>query len=167
MWTNQAAVFDALTPPMQELLLGLTAVHTAAVFGEPDVEAEHPVVRRHPETGERSLFVNRQFTQRIVQLRPEESEALLSFLYRFSEQPQFTVRYPWTPGTVGIWDNRITQHYVGERLRRAADPAPGHGARRRAPSPPATSPGGTPGRRPASRRPPSPADAPSRGRRTR
>ena len=75
---------------MQELLLGLTAVHTAAVFGEPDVEAEHPVVRRHPETGERSLFVNRQFTQRIVQLRPEESEALLSFLYRFSEQPQFT-----------------------------------------------------------------------------
>ncbi len=112
MWTNQAAVFDALTPPVQELLLGLTAVHTAAVFGEPDVEAEHPVVRRHPETGERSLFVNRQCTQRSVQLRPEESEALLAFLYRFSEQPQFTVRYPWTPGTIGIWDNRITQHYV-------------------------------------------------------
>lgn len=112
MWTNQAAVFAALTPPMQELLLGLTAVHTAAVFGQPDTEAEHPVVRRHPETGQPSLFVNRQFTKRIVQLNPDESDALLSFLYRFSEQPQFTVRYAWTPGAVGIWDNRITQHYV-------------------------------------------------------
>lgn len=112
MWTNQAAVFAALTPPMQELLLGLTAVHTAATFGSPDTEAQHPVVRRHPETGQPSLFVNRQFTSRIVQLSPDESDALLSFLYRFSEQPQFTVRYPWTPGAVGIWDNRITQHYV-------------------------------------------------------
>jgi taurine dioxygenase len=69
-------------------------------------------VRRHPETGEPSLFVNRQFTSRIVQLGPDESDALLSFLHRFSEQPQFTVRYPWAPGAVGIWDNRITQHYV-------------------------------------------------------
>jgi taurine dioxygenase len=112
MWTNQAAVFAALTPPMQELVLGLTAVHTAAVFGQPDVEAEHPVVRRHPDTGQPSLFVNRQFTKRIVQLGPDESQALLSFLVGFSEQPQFTVRYAWTPGAVGIWDNRITQHYV-------------------------------------------------------
>jgi taurine dioxygenase len=112
MWTNQAAVFAALSPPLQEMLLGLTAVHSAAVFGQRDITAEHPVVRRHPDTGVLSLFVNRQFTQRIVQLHPDESESLLAFLYRFSEQPQFTVRYAWTPGAVGIWDNRITQHYV-------------------------------------------------------
>ena len=112
MWTNQAAVYEALSDPMKELLLGLTAIHTAAVFGQPDVQAEHPVVRVHPETGERSLFVNRQFTKRIVQLSRDESDVLLAHLCSFSEQPPFTVRYLWTPGAVGIWDNRITQHYV-------------------------------------------------------
>ena len=112
MWTNQAAVFAALSAPLQDLLLGLTAIHTAAVFGQPDVQAEHPVVRVHPDTGERSLFVNRQFTKRIVQLSRDESDTLLAHLCAFSEQPQFTVRYAWTPGAVGIWDNRITQHYV-------------------------------------------------------
>ena len=70
------------------------------------------MVRRHPETGEPSLFVNRQFTKRIQQLSRQESDALLSFLCGFSEQPQFCCRYSWTPGTIGIWDNRVTQHYV-------------------------------------------------------
>ena len=112
MWSNQAAVFEALSAPMQELLLGLTAVHHAAVFGHPEQQAEHPVVRRHPVTGRRSLFVNRQFTKRIVQLSPGESDALLRHLYFFSEQPMFNCRYSWSPGTIGIWDNRATQHYV-------------------------------------------------------
>jgi taurine dioxygenase len=112
MWTNQAAVYAALSAPLQEMLLGLTAVHHAAVFGHPETQAEHPVVRRHPETGQPSLFVNRQFTKRIVQLSRQESDALLALLYSFSEQPQFTVRYTWTPGAVGIWDNRVTQHFV-------------------------------------------------------
>lgn len=112
MWTNQEAAFGALSAPMQELLLGLTAVHTAAIFGRPEAKAEHPVVRRNPVTGAPSLFVNRQFTKRIVQLSGAESDSLLTFLYAFSEQPQFSVRYSWAPGTVGIWDNRVTQHYV-------------------------------------------------------
>jgi taurine dioxygenase len=112
MWTNQARVYASLSAPMQELLLGLTAVHTAEGFGHPEQLAEHPVVRRHPETGQPSLFVNRQFTKRITQLSKQESDALLSFLWTFSEQPQFTCRYAWTPGTIGIWDNRVTQHYV-------------------------------------------------------
>jgi taurine dioxygenase len=69
-------------------------------------------VRVHPETGRASLFVNRQFTDRIVQLSRGESDALLAYLYSFSEQPQFNCRYSWTEGTIGIWDNRTTQHYV-------------------------------------------------------
>ncbi len=112
MWTNQALVYASLSPPIQQLLLGLTAVHTAAVFGHPEQRAEHPVVRRHPETGAPSLFVNRQFTSHVSQLSRGESTALLQFLYAFSEQPIFTCRYSWTPGTIAIWDNRITQHYV-------------------------------------------------------
>ena len=112
MWTNQALVYTSLSTPMQELLLGLSAVHTARKFGAPGQQSEHPVVRCHPETGEKSLFVNRQFTERITQLSREESDALLAYLYTFSEQPQFTCRYAWTPGAIGIWDNRITQHYV-------------------------------------------------------
>ena len=94
------------------MLLGLTAVHTAAVFGHPEQEFEHPVVRRHPETGRWSLYVNRQFTKRIPQLSKGESEALLNYLWTFSEQPQFRGRYSWFEGTIGIWDNQITQYYV-------------------------------------------------------
>ena len=112
MWTNQALVYASLSEPIRELLLGLTAVHTAAVFGHPEQRAEHPVVRRHPETGEPSLFVNRQFTSHITQLSRGESAALLQFLYTFSEQPLFACRYSWAPATIAIWDNRITQHYV-------------------------------------------------------
>ncbi|HEX4016156.1 MAG TPA: TauD/TfdA family dioxygenase [Frankiaceae bacterium] len=112
MWTNQALAYASLSAPMREMLLGLTAVHTARKFGDPSQQAEHPVVRRHPETGEPSLFVNRQFTERITALSRGESDALLSYLYSFSEQPHFTCRYSWSPGAIGIWDNRITQHYV-------------------------------------------------------
>jgi taurine dioxygenase len=112
MWSNQGLVYASLSEPVKELLLGLTAVHTAAVFGHPEQQAEHPVVRRHPETGQPSLFVNRQFTSHITQLSRGESHALLEYLYSFSEQPFFACRYSWTPGTIAIWDNRITQHYV-------------------------------------------------------
>jgi taurine dioxygenase len=112
IWTNQYLVYEALTPPIQELVTGLTAQHSARPFGHPEVNAEHPVVRVHPETGRRSLYVNRTFTEKILQLQPRESTALLEFLYSFSEQPQFTCRYRWSEGTVGIWDNRVTQHYA-------------------------------------------------------
>jgi taurine dioxygenase len=112
MWTNQHLAFESLSAPMREMLLGLTALNSAAIFGQPDVTAVHPVVRKHPETGRASLFVNRQFTQRILELSAGESDALLAYLWSHSEQPQFNCRYAWTEGTIGIWDNRATQHYV-------------------------------------------------------
>jgi alpha-ketoglutarate-dependent taurine dioxygenase len=72
----------------------------------------HPVVRTHPETGAKGLFVNPGFTSHIVELERNESDALLSFLYGHSVHPEFTVRYHWSAGDVGFWDNRATQHAV-------------------------------------------------------
>jgi taurine dioxygenase len=112
IFTNQYLALETLSDPMRDLLDGLTAVHTAAVFSHPDQEATHPVVRTHPETGRKSLFVNRTFTSHIVELRREESDALLQQLYAWSEQPAFQCRYRWDLGTIGIWDNRCTQHYA-------------------------------------------------------
>lgn len=112
IWTNQYLVYESLSAPMRDLVDGLTAVHTAAPFGHPEVHAEHPAVRVHPLTGRRALYVNRTFTSHFVQLSREESAALLQYLCTFSEQPQFTCRYRWSPGAVGIWDNRVTQHYA-------------------------------------------------------
>lgn len=112
MFTNQHLVLEMLSAPMRDMVEGMTAVHTGWPFGHPELATEHPMVRVHPETGRRSLFVNRQFTSHIPQLRRSESDALLSYLYGFSEQPQFTVRYRWAAGTIGIWDNRCTQHHA-------------------------------------------------------
>jgi taurine dioxygenase len=112
MWSNQYAAFDAMSPPMQELLSGLTAIHTGWSQGRPDMEAEHPIVRVHPETGRRSLYVNRLFTVRIPQLHPTESQGLLTQLYAWAEQPEFTCRWAWREGDVAVWDNRCTMHYA-------------------------------------------------------
>jgi taurine dioxygenase len=121
MWSNQYAAYEALSAPMRELLDGLTAVHTARVYGHPENRAEHPAVRVHPETGRRCLYVNAQFTARFPQLSRAESDALLAYLTQHAVQPRFTVRYRWTPGTIAMWDNRCTQHFVlndftGERV---------------------------------------------------
>jgi taurine dioxygenase len=112
LFTNQYLVFERLSEPIRDLLEGLTAVHHAAPFGHPEQQATHPVVRTHPDTGRRSLFVNRTFTSHIVELRRSESDALLDYLYSWSEQPAFQCRYRWDEGTIGIWDNRCTQHYA-------------------------------------------------------
>lgn len=121
MWTNQYAAYEALSAPLRDLLDGLTAVHTARVYGHPENRAEHPAVRVHPETGRRCLYVNAQFTDRFAQLSRDESDVLLAYLTRFSVEARFTVRHRWTPGTIAIWDNRCTQHFVlndfeGERV---------------------------------------------------
>ncbi|QIS19354.1 TauD/TfdA dioxygenase family protein [Nocardia terpenica] len=112
MWTNQYLVYERLSAPLRDLVDGLTAVHSVTVGTEYTASAEHPLVRVHPETGRRSLYVNRLFTSHIPQLSRPESDALLQHLVEFSEGPQFTCRFRWQPGAVAIWDNRVTQHYA-------------------------------------------------------
>ena len=112
MWTSLCAAFDALSPPLQEMCEGLSALHDAHPHDRADRMAIHPVVRVHPETGRKTLYVNEHFTRRIVEMSAPESDALLGMLTDWVQKPQFTVRYNWSPGTIGIWDNRCTQHYV-------------------------------------------------------
>lgn len=133
MFSDQQAAYEALSAPMQQFLGTLRAVHDGrAQFGkalakrqaggdEGEWEGEkvttlgpieHPVVRTHPETGVRTLFVNPGFTSHLVGLHRAESQALLAFLYAHSVKPEFTMRYHWHAGDVGMWDNRATQHSV-------------------------------------------------------
>lgn len=107
-WINLYQAYETLSEPMREMLEGMTAIHLNK-YGTGQV-AEHPVVRIHPETGRKSLYVNRIFTSHIRQLSRPESDALLPFLYRWSEQSRFSVRYRWSNGDVGMWDNRCTLH---------------------------------------------------------
>jgi len=74
--------------------------------------ALHPVVRTHPENGRNGLFVNQQFTQTILGLSKNESNAILEMLYRHCQQPEYTCRFRWHPGSVAFWDNRATLHYA-------------------------------------------------------
>jgi taurine dioxygenase len=106
---------------MQALCEGLTALHDAHPHDHAEQTAVHPVVRVHPETGRKALYVSEHFTRRIVELNSVESDAVLRMLTRWVSSPRFTVRYQWSPGTVALWDNRSTQHFVlndfdGERI---------------------------------------------------
>lgn len=127
LWASATAAFASLSKEMQELLTPLTAIHdfahgfaeslaepggaerlAPAIAANPPVQ--HPLVRTHPETGSKSIYVNRLFTTRIKQLSALESEHLLNFLYQHVIADEHTVRLSWQPGTVAIWDNRSTQH---------------------------------------------------------
>lgn len=112
MWSNMYRAYDELSAPLRDLCEGLTAVHDAAPHLRPEQTAIHPVVRTHPVTGRKSLFVNEHFTRRIVELSFEESQVLLGHLTRWVTNPRFTMRYHWTAGTIAMWDNRCTQHFV-------------------------------------------------------
>ena len=121
MWSNLNAAYEALSDPLKDLCEGITALHDASPHGRPDKTAIHPVVRLHPVSGKKVLYVNEHFTRRIVEMTMDESDMLLSHLTKWVSQPQFTVRYHWTEGTIAMWDNRSTQHYVvndfdGERI---------------------------------------------------
>ena len=121
LWANAYKAYDELSAPMRAFCDGLTALHDASPHLVPDKMHIHPVVRVHPETGRRSLFVNEHFTRRIVELSDAESKMLLTYLSQWIHQPRFTVRYRWHAGTVAMWDNRCTQHhvlndFVGERV---------------------------------------------------
>ena len=129
LWADTNAAYEGLSQPFKDLVDGLTAVHdgthafgkllNAVGKGEWDgqeftelVPVEHPVVRTHPETGRRSLFVNPGFTIRIKGVTLKESDTLLRFLYNHMATPEYVVRYRWEPGDLGFWDNRTTMHYA-------------------------------------------------------
>jgi len=110
MWSNQYLAYETLSEPYREMLDGLTAVHVLKAPEVGELTAEHPVVRVHPETGRRSLYVTRMWWSHIPQLSRHESDSVLQFLFEHSEQPIFNCRYRWQPGAVAMWDNRATQH---------------------------------------------------------
>ncbi len=139
LFASMERAYDALSDAMKRMLEGLVAVHSAsraydpALTGEEkyrgeaaisyryseviQAEVEHPVVRTHPETGRRSIYVNQMFTQRIVGLRSAESVALLEFLYAHGARPGFTCRFRWESGSLALWDNRCVQHYALDDYR--------------------------------------------------
>ena len=123
MFANMYAAFEALSAPLKRFLEDCTAIHDSnkahtyrhKAGDRADMtfpSAEHPVVRTHPVTGRKALFVNRGFTTRIVQLKRAESDALLEMLYRHIETPEFHCRFNWRPGSVAFWDNRAAQHHA-------------------------------------------------------
>lgn len=129
LWANMYAAFDTLSGPMQEFLAGLTGVHDPLkgqqlkMIESQGAEAfaatrkrlplvEHPVVTVHPETGRRILYVNPLFMTRVKELGHEESDALLDYLFRHCEKPEFLCRLRWRKNTVAFWDNRCTMHKV-------------------------------------------------------
>jgi taurine dioxygenase len=99
MWASLEDAYDALAPVVRTMCDKL-------------VPALHPVVRTHPENGRNGLFVNGQFTQALLGLSKNESNAILEMLYRHCVQPEFTCRFRWKSGSVAFWDNRATQHYA-------------------------------------------------------
>ena len=123
-WTNLAAAYEGLSPTLQGFLDTLDAEHRYGaavrrtgfgvgandVIGGNQLVAHHPVVRVHPVTGERILFVNPGFTSRIVGLRSEESSRLLDLLFDHITKPEYTVRFRWDASSVAFWDNRATAH---------------------------------------------------------
>jgi taurine dioxygenase len=125
LFTDAAAAYDNLPDQVRSELDGLRAVHDmTATMGRfvPEeqvarVRAQfppvvHPVVRTHPETGRRTLFVNSVFTDRIVGMDEGHGEALLQYLFRELQAPEYQVRFRWTPGAIAFWDNRAVQHYA-------------------------------------------------------
>ncbi|WP_107116380.1 TauD/TfdA dioxygenase family protein [Streptomyces sp. NRRL F-4489] len=125
MWADMAAAYDNLPAEIRARIDGARAVHDylpgfarfctpaqLAPFQEEFPPVEHPVVRRHPETGRRTLFVNASFTTRITGLPEAESDRLLRLLCQQAHVPEYQVRWHWRAGDVAFWDNRATQHYA-------------------------------------------------------
>ena len=123
VFASMYAAYEALSAPMREFLSGLTAVHDGAPYyhsvnerigrddgGRAYPRAEHPVIRTHPETGRKALFVNEMFTTRIVGLPKPESEAILRFLFSHVQRPEFQCRFRWQKNSIAFWDNRCVQH---------------------------------------------------------
>lgn len=116
-FANMFAAYDALSERMKVYLDGLTATHDARQnFGDiapPGTvlpKSSHPVIRTHPVSGRKAIFVNSDFTTKIDNLPREEGDAILAYLYQHIQQPQFQCRFRWQPHSVAVWDNRSAQH---------------------------------------------------------
>ena len=123
LFASMYAAYDALSGPMKTLLQGLTAIHDGGPYyrgvnalldrddsGREYPSAEHPVVRSHPLTGRKAVFVNEIFTTRLVGLPTAESDAILDFLFRHVKRGEFQCRFRWESNSIAFWDNRWTQH---------------------------------------------------------
>jgi taurine dioxygenase len=123
LFANMHAACDALSAPMRRMLDGLTALHESehvyrGRYSDRGVEdqgkvypkATHPVIRTHPETGRKAIFVNRTFTTRINELSETESAAVLTLLFDHCEQIDFQIRFRWEQNDVAFWDNRSVMH---------------------------------------------------------
>jgi alpha-ketoglutarate-dependent sulfate ester dioxygenase len=124
LFTNVAAVYQGLSPLIREFIDGLRAEHRFGATLSYERSAEkigdlvrgnplasiHPVVRVHPETGERAVYVNQFFTKEIVGLSARESRYVLDLLFEQITRPEYSVRFKWEPGSVAFWDNRATLH---------------------------------------------------------
>jgi taurine dioxygenase len=123
MWANLYLAYDALSEGMKRTLEGLRAVHASGAATRYDSkykgmkskpaeasQAVHPVVRTHPETGRKCLFVNNDFMVRFDGMTEEESRPVMNYLFEHCIRPEFTCRYRWKAGTLAFWDNRCTQH---------------------------------------------------------
>ncbi|HEY8069676.1 MAG TPA: TauD/TfdA family dioxygenase [Burkholderiales bacterium] len=126
LFANMYVAFESLSPGLKELLGGLKGVNSSTkadasrtredaikISGKEETKAflaEHPVVRTHPETGRKALYVNSGHTVRFAGWTEEESAPLLDFLFQHQIRPEFTCRFAWQPGSVALWDNRCAQH---------------------------------------------------------
>ena len=127
LFANMYAAYEALSPGMQAMLQPLKGVSSSAkadasrtredriktdgrAEARTDYVAEHPVVRTHPETGRKALYVNVGHTIRFQDMTEEESAPLLQFLFQHQVRPEFTCRFSWRTGSIALWDNRCTQH---------------------------------------------------------
>mgnify|MGYP001281554399 CR=1 FL=1 len=129
IWADMCAAYDGLSDPMKDMIKNLSAVHDfknfRALFSRNDADQKqlremerrypnpsHPVVRTHPVTGKKALFVNSQFTVRLNGFSIDESDSLLRLLYAQAQIPEYQFRLRWKPGTIALWDNPSTQHYA-------------------------------------------------------
>jgi taurine dioxygenase len=119
LWASMYLAYEGLSDKLQRFVDGLEAYHdpahhgvTARARGVAIESATHPVVRRHPETGRKALFVNSGFTRHIVGMKRDESDALLRLLFERVADPDIQCRFCWRMGSLAMWDNRCTQHRV-------------------------------------------------------
>jgi taurine dioxygenase len=127
LFANMYRAYETLSPGLKRLLDGLTAVNSSAkadvtktredrirdgarIGAKRAYEARHPVVRTHPETGRKALYINCGHTVRFTDMTEEESASLLRFLFDHQQRPEFTCRFRWEVGSIAFWDNRCAQH---------------------------------------------------------